>query len=98
MTLQEFEQILLGGSGSQIVDDTGARTQLKIKSIDVLTDTVFAVATGLDGAGNAIDYKNDTTNWNWVNVPAGTTLFAGIGNFIDKVQLTSGKVKFNKGV
>jgi len=96
MKSEEFEQILLGGSGSQIVEDTNARTSLKVKTIEVLTDTVFTQVTGLDSAGNAIDYEGDTTNWNWVNVPAGTTLYAGIGNYIDKVQLTSGKVKFNK--
>jgi len=97
MTSKEFEQILLGGSGSQMVDDTNARTSLKVITIEVLTDTVFNQVTGIDAADNAIDYKTDTTNWNWVNIPAGTTLYAGIGNYIDKVQLASGKVKFNKG-
>lgn len=97
MKSEEFEQILLGGSGSQIVNDANARTGLKVKTIEVLTATVFTQVTGIDSAGNAIDYKGDTTNWNWVNAPAGMTLYAGIGNYIDKVQLASGSVKFNKG-
>lgn len=97
MTTTEFEQILLGGSGTRIITSaTGSVLNLKGLTIQVLTDTVFLSISGKNKEGEVIDYFGDAQNWDWVTVPAGAILFAGVGNYIEKLQLSSGTIALNK--
>ena len=78
-------------NGMKIIDDTSAHTGLNYYLIVPREGTVISVCTGVDGNGNAVDFK--TVN-NWDGTVTITDLLAvQVGHVITAITLTSGSIQ-----
>jgi len=87
--LNKIHRKLCGQNGTLIIDDTNAHTGLSGAEFIAMTDTVISVCTGVDAAGNAVDFE---ATYNWVTIKAGVPIIAPDGCEINAITLTSGSI------
>lgn len=78
-------------NGQFIIDDTSAHTNLEYYLIIPREDTVISICTGVDGNGNAVDFKS-VHNWDGT-VGTSDLLTVPLGHKITAITLTSGSVQ-----
>ena len=80
-----------GDKGTFIIDDTSAHTGLDYEVIIPTEDTVLSACTGVDGKGNAVDFKT-VMNWNGTLTTSHGSLTVPRNNKITAITLTSGEI------
>ena len=79
-----------GDYGNEIIDDTDVHTG-KWNGIKATEDTVLNVCTGVNGSGDAVDFKA-TMNWNGTITANHGSLLVPRNHYITSIDLTSGEI------
>lgn len=91
--LVQLQALMLGGSDGGILQD-GAATDLECHLIQVTSDAVFTVLSGVDKDGNAVNMLT-TNNLSGKTVSAPAVIGAPdihAGGYISAITLTSGQI------
>lgn len=97
-TIKKFsyqDKIAVRG-GSRTITGTTEVTDLVGLTIQADGETVLAKCTGVDSAGNTIDFMTDP-RYNWGTIGDGKVLFVADNCYITNAQLTSGRLTVNQG-
>lgn len=83
--------LIAGAAGMKIIDDTNLHSDLKVSYFLPREDTTLTSCTGVDGEGNAVDFKT-VNNWDGT-LKVTDTCSVPRGHKITAIELATGSVQ-----